>query len=97
MVGHPHVHSTGSLHLLIDTVGTDRLVFGTNFAGWDADGATEVDPRRIAHNDDGECRPPAQAVNGRQQRVRRAGNEQSSGPCLFNRQGPLDTSIDQMM
>jgi len=38
-----HVHSTGSLHLLIDTVGTDRLVFGTNFAGWDADGATEVD------------------------------------------------------
>ncbi|MFZ2238843.1 MAG: amidohydrolase family protein [Gordonia amarae] len=38
-----HVHSAGSLQLLIDTVGTDRLVFGTNFAGWDADGATEVD------------------------------------------------------
>ncbi len=31
-----HVHSGGSLRLLADTVGTERLVLGTNFAGWDA-------------------------------------------------------------
>jgi aminocarboxymuconate-semialdehyde decarboxylase len=31
-----HVHDAGSLDLLISRVGTDRLVFGTNFAGWDS-------------------------------------------------------------
>lgn len=34
-----HVHSAGSLALLREVVGTDRLVLGTNFAGWDAGGA----------------------------------------------------------
>jgi aminocarboxymuconate-semialdehyde decarboxylase len=32
-----HLHSDVALAGLIDRVGTDRLVFGTNFAGWDAD------------------------------------------------------------
>lgn len=31
-----HVHSERSLDLLTSVFGTDRLVFGTNFAGWDA-------------------------------------------------------------
>jgi aminocarboxymuconate-semialdehyde decarboxylase len=31
-----HVHDSGSLALLSDRVGRDRLVIGTNLAGWDA-------------------------------------------------------------
>jgi len=38
-----HVHSPESLALLVDVVGTERLVFGTNFAGWDAGGASAVE------------------------------------------------------
>lgn len=30
-----HLHSEGALKLLTDLVGHDRIVFGTNFAGWD--------------------------------------------------------------
>ena len=30
-----HVHSQKVFSLLKDTVGLDKLVFGTNFAGWD--------------------------------------------------------------
>lgn len=37
-----HVHSSESLALLTEMAGTDRLVFGTNFAGWDADGAAAI-------------------------------------------------------
>lgn len=37
-----HVHSPGSLALLTEVMGTDRLVFGTNFAGWDAGGEHAV-------------------------------------------------------
>ena len=37
-----HVHSRESLDLLTRVVGTDRLVFGTNFAGWDSGGAHAV-------------------------------------------------------
>lgn len=33
-----HLHSDQVLAGLIDIVGADRLVYGTNFAGWDADG-----------------------------------------------------------
>ncbi|MFM7783218.1 MAG: amidohydrolase family protein, partial [Gammaproteobacteria bacterium] len=33
-----HVHDHRSLALLIEVVGTDRLVMGTNFAGWDQPG-----------------------------------------------------------
>ncbi|MGQ0844133.1 MAG: amidohydrolase family protein [Sporichthyaceae bacterium] len=33
-----HVHDPGSLELLVRQVGTERLVFGTNFAGWDSSG-----------------------------------------------------------
>lgn len=36
-----HVHDEGALELLIGHAGTERLVFGTNFAGWDS-GAKEV-------------------------------------------------------
>ncbi|HXV91890.1 MAG TPA: amidohydrolase family protein [Pseudonocardia sp.] len=46
-----HVHDAGSLRLLVDRAGTDRLVFGTNFAGWDSgagsDRPTEL-PRDLA-------------------------------------------------
>jgi aminocarboxymuconate-semialdehyde decarboxylase len=31
-----HVHGAGPLALLIEAAGTERLVLGTNFAGWDA-------------------------------------------------------------
>lgn len=31
-----HVHDAGSLDLLVAHAGTERLVFGTNFAGWDS-------------------------------------------------------------
>ena len=31
-----HVHDEDSLALLTDVMGTDRLVFGTNFGGWDS-------------------------------------------------------------
>lgn len=37
-----HVHTPGALALLTETVGADRLVFGTNFAGWDSGAATAV-------------------------------------------------------
>jgi aminocarboxymuconate-semialdehyde decarboxylase len=33
-----HVHDHRSLGLLIEVVGTERLVMGTNFAGWDQPG-----------------------------------------------------------
>lgn len=36
-----HVHDTGALELLVAHAGADRLVFGTNFAGWDT-GAHDV-------------------------------------------------------
>ncbi|RME68904.1 MAG: amidohydrolase, partial [Alphaproteobacteria bacterium] len=31
-----HMHDDRALDLLIERVGTERLVYGTNFAGWDA-------------------------------------------------------------
>jgi aminocarboxymuconate-semialdehyde decarboxylase len=31
-----HVHDARALDLLVERVGTERLVYGTNFAGWDA-------------------------------------------------------------
>jgi len=31
-----HLHDAGSLDLLVAHAGTERLVFGTNFAGWDS-------------------------------------------------------------
>ncbi|ANU08419.1 amidohydrolase family protein [Paraurantiacibacter namhicola] len=31
-----HMHDDRALELLVERVGTDRLVYGTNFAGWDA-------------------------------------------------------------
>lgn len=37
-----HVHSAESLALLTEVMGAERLVFGTNFAGWDAGGAHAV-------------------------------------------------------
>jgi len=36
-----HLHSDTALRGLADQVGTERLVYGTNFAGWDADGPDE--------------------------------------------------------
>jgi aminocarboxymuconate-semialdehyde decarboxylase len=35
-----HVHDPASLRLLAEVAGTDRLVFGTNFAGWDTGDTT---------------------------------------------------------
>ena len=37
-----HVHSPTSLDLLEQTVGKDRIVFGTNFAGWDQPETYEI-------------------------------------------------------
>ena len=47
-----HLNSDTSLDLLVSRIGTDRLVFGTNFAGWDApeDLAGHQPPKRLADN-----------------------------------------------
>jgi aminocarboxymuconate-semialdehyde decarboxylase len=47
-----HLNSAGSLALLRSVVGDDRLVYGTNFAGWDApDAAPGQRPEpRLADN-----------------------------------------------
>ena len=37
-----HVEGQGALDLLIETVGQDRLVYGTNFGGWDTPTATSA-------------------------------------------------------
>ncbi|MEV0972474.1 amidohydrolase family protein [Microtetraspora glauca] len=47
-----HVHDELSLKLLVEHAGTERLVFGTNFAGWDS-GAHEgpgLDPEILSAN-----------------------------------------------
>lgn len=36
-----HVHDPRALQLLVDTVGVDRIVVGTNLAGWDAPAARD--------------------------------------------------------
>jgi aminocarboxymuconate-semialdehyde decarboxylase len=38
-----HVHGTGQLRLLTETVSRDRLVFGTNFGGWDTGSIHDLD------------------------------------------------------
>lgn len=38
-----HVHGATAQHLLVEAVGADRLVFGTNFAGWDQGGSLALD------------------------------------------------------
>ena len=40
-----HVHSNHSLNLLEKIVGNDRIVFGTNFAGWDQPETYEINER----------------------------------------------------
>jgi aminocarboxymuconate-semialdehyde decarboxylase len=47
-----HLNSDGALELLTALVGDDRLVFGTNFAGWDApdDLAGHRPPLKLADN-----------------------------------------------
>jgi aminocarboxymuconate-semialdehyde decarboxylase len=42
-----HVHDEESLDLLVSHAGTERLVFGTNFAGWDS-GADETPTGELA-------------------------------------------------
>jgi aminocarboxymuconate-semialdehyde decarboxylase len=42
-----HVHDPLSLAMLVDRVGTDHLVHGTNFAGWDAPEQGEAPPPGI--------------------------------------------------
>ena len=37
-----HVEGQGALDLLIDAVGRDRLVYGTNFGGWDTPTSTSA-------------------------------------------------------
>lgn len=39
-----HVHDEGSLALLVEHAGTERLVYGTNFAGWDSGAGHEPGP-----------------------------------------------------
>lgn len=48
-----HVHDEGSLELLAAHAGTERLVFGTNFAGWDSGAGGHpagVDAATLARN-----------------------------------------------
>ena len=47
-----HLNSDTSLTLLTDLIGDDRLVFGTNFSGWDApdDMASHLPPEKLADN-----------------------------------------------
>jgi aminocarboxymuconate-semialdehyde decarboxylase len=47
-----HLNNDASLALLVDKVGDERLVFGTNFAGWDApeDMANHRPPAKLADN-----------------------------------------------
>ena len=46
-----HLNSNASLQLLISLVGTERLVYGTNFAGWDApDGDVDHAPEPYLAN-----------------------------------------------
>lgn len=47
-----HLNSEASLDLLTGLIGDDRLVFGTNFAGWDApdDLASHRPPAKLADN-----------------------------------------------
>jgi len=47
-----HLNNDRSLALLVDLVGDDRLVFGTNFAGWDApdDLGSHRPPAKLADN-----------------------------------------------
>ena len=40
-----HVHSDHSLNLLEKIVGNDRIVYGTNFAGWDQPETYETNER----------------------------------------------------
>ena len=37
-----HVHDERALHLLAEVCGTERLVYGTNFGGWDQGGAMDL-------------------------------------------------------
>lgn len=47
-----HLNNDNSLKMLTDIVGDDRLVFGTNFSGWDApdDLASHLPPAKLANN-----------------------------------------------
>jgi aminocarboxymuconate-semialdehyde decarboxylase len=45
-----HVHGEQQRALLLSVVGQDRLVFGTNFAGWDQGAASELDPSAERHS-----------------------------------------------
>ena len=45
-----HVHDAGSLELLEARVGVDRLVVGTNLAGWDAPHEPDEIPFRVEYD-----------------------------------------------
>ena len=45
-----HVHDEGALQLLTDVVGVDRLVVGTNLAGWDAPASADEIPFRADYD-----------------------------------------------
>jgi len=46
-----HVHDDAALTLLTDAVGMDRLVVGTNLAGWDAPSSPDEIPYRSEYDD----------------------------------------------
>jgi aminocarboxymuconate-semialdehyde decarboxylase len=39
-----HMDAEPALDLLVETVGADRVVFGTNYGGWDSGGGHARDP-----------------------------------------------------
>ena len=45
-----HVHGEQQRALLLSVVGQDRLVFGTNFVGWDQGATSELDPAAEQHS-----------------------------------------------
>ena len=68
-----HVDGAAALDLLVDTVGTDRLVFGTNYGGWDSGGAHASSPDVVELTPNAELllrvpsQSPLQPVTGRSQ------------------------------
>jgi aminocarboxymuconate-semialdehyde decarboxylase len=95
-----HVHGKQQQDLLLSVVAKDRLVFGTNFAGWDSGAAAELDAtaeqysansRRLLRLDrlaPAAVSPPAPTVPARPHRPRPARASRAAPAAATNRAGP---------
>ena len=61
-----HVEGQGALDLLIDAVGRDRLVYGTNFGGWDTPARVSKFDASLTPNAEKLLRLPGSRTPGRQ-------------------------------